>query len=535
MSKASPNLQMRRNWIDRVVEYVSPVSAIRRQAARFSIEASGQWVGARTDRRETAGWLPWAGSADSDNLQDLPNIRRRTRDLQRNEPLANGAINTAVTKTIATGLSLRSVVDRDVLGMTADQASAWQMGAQSQFRLWAHNALMCDLRGDNNFYGQQELAFRSALDSGDVLTLLPFRNRFNFPYQLKTQLIEADRLCNKDGVADTEQLAGGVARDEDGLATEYHVLRQHPGGFYSRREWNVIPAFGKASGRRNAILLKRMLRPDQSRGMPYLAPVIEPLKQLGKYTNAELAAAVVSALFTVFIKTNGGGGLGIGGDGGPSTTAPKSGDSIRMGNAAIVELGQGEEIQIADPKRPNTAFDPFTLAILRQVGVCLELPFEVLVKHFTASYTAARAALLEAWAFIKKMRDWMGCGWCDPVYESWMWEAVLRGRVIAPGFTEDAALRAAYLGAEWIGDAPGLLDPLKEVQAARERIDGGLSNHSIETLGLMGTEWQTVHEQLADELAARREKKTMDTPPAAAAQPGAEPEPPSTPDKPEES
>lgn len=36
--------------------------------------------------------------------------------------------------------------------------------------------------------------------------------------------------------------------------------------------------------------------------VPFLAPVIEALKQLGRYTDAELVAAVVSGMFTVFIE-----------------------------------------------------------------------------------------------------------------------------------------------------------------------------------------------------------------------------------------
>jgi capsid protein len=46
-------------------------------------------------------------------------------------------------------------------------------------------------------------------------------------------------------------------------------------------------------------------RIEQSRGIPALAPVIESLKQLDRYAEAELMAAVVSAFFTVFIKTTG--------------------------------------------------------------------------------------------------------------------------------------------------------------------------------------------------------------------------------------
>lgn len=522
------------------MQVVAPRFALEREIARQKIAViggMGQWLGARTDRRETANWLPPAGSPDADNLYDLANLRRRSRDTQRNEPLGRGAINTMVTKTIATGLTLRSVIDRDLLGMTAEEATAWQLRTQSEFRLWANSALMCDLRGENNFYGQQELAFRSALDSGDVITLLPYRDRFGLPYQLKTQLVEADRLCNKNHAQDTATLAGGIERDNDGLAVAYHILRRHPGSNYftGSQDWDIVPAFGKDSGRRNVILLKEMTRPDQSRGMPFLAPVIEPLKQLGKYTNAELTAAVVSAMFTVFVKTNGGVGLGIGGDGGPPITTPKSGDNVKLGYGAIVELQKGEEVQIADPKRPNAAFDPFTLAILRQIGVSLEIPFEVLVKHFTASYTAARAALLEAWSVIKKKREWIACGWCDPIYEAWMWEAVLRGRVVAPGFTADPTLRAAYLGAEWIGDAPGLLDPLKEVQAAVERIKASLSNHEIETLGLMGAEWEGVHERLADELAKRRDMQTIQDTPAPNTAAPAQSAPAADPNQPEQS
>jgi capsid protein len=43
-----------------------------------------------------------------------------------------------------------------------------------------------------------------------------------------------------------------------------------------------------------------------------------------------------------------------------------------------------------DPKRPNTALDGFVQAVFQQIGIALGLPFEILVKHFTASYSAAR-------------------------------------------------------------------------------------------------------------------------------------------------
>ena len=79
--------------------------------------------------------------------------------------------------------------------------------------------------------------------------------------------------------------------------------------------------------------------------------------------------------------------------------------------------------------RPNTAFDGFVLAVLRQVAVGLELPFEVLIKHFTSSYSAARAALLDAWKFYKGRRAWLVWTFCQPVYEMVVSELVAAGYV----------------------------------------------------------------------------------------------------------
>ncbi len=71
--------------------------------------------------------------------------------------------------------------------------------------------------------------------------------------------------------------------------------------------------------------------------------------------------------------------------------------------------------------------------------------------------------------------------WCNLVYEAWFEEAVLRGRVEAPGFMTDPAIRAAYLQNKWIGPAAGQLDPVKETTAALDRIGGRMSTLSAES------------------------------------------------------
>ena len=164
-----------------------------------------------------------------------------------------------------------------------------------------------------------------------------------------------------------------------------------------------------------------------------------------------------------------------------------------------------KDISVADPKRPNTAFDPFVLAILRQTGVALELPFEVLVKHFTASYSAARAALLEAWKFFMTRRYWLSVNFCQPVYEAWMAEAVATGRISAPGFFDDPLIRRAYCGSEWVGPAKGMIDERAEVEAAQWRVEMGISTLAEETAALTGGDWEKKHVQSAKEFRMRKE------------------------------
>jgi hypothetical protein len=79
-----------------------------------------------------------------------------------------------------------------------------------------------------------------------------------------------------------------------------------------------------------------------------------------------------------------------------------------------------------------------------------------------------------------------------------MEEAVLRGRVIAPGFMDDFAIRAAYLENKWVGPNPGQIDPTKETTAALDRIGGRLTTISGEGAAI-GEDFDRNIEQIAYE------------------------------------
>ena len=493
--------------VDRAIEWAAPQWAARRLQSRVTMAAVGGYHGGKTDRRALTAWHRSGGSADADTLGELQTLRAGSRDLVRNSPIAGGAISTTTTNVVGTGLTLQSQIDAEALGMDDEEAAAWQRTTEREFRLFSESP-DCDVTRRQNLYGLQTLAFRSTLESGDVLCLLPHVRRPGRDYTLALQLVEADRLSNPTFKPDTPALSSGVEMDGFGAPVAYHVCRTHPGDLMSvTRQWDRVPAYGPSSGRKNVIHLYTQLRIGQTRGVPYLAPVIEPLKQLERYTDAEIMAAVISGMFTVFVKTTGEGlsPLDNATSANTGSNSQVAGWDGKLGNGLIVDLADGESIETANPGRPNANFDPFVQAIVQQIGVALELPFEVLMKHFQSSYSAARAALLDAWRFFRCRRDWLAENFCKPVYEAWMDEAVAMGRIAAPGYFSSPAIRKAYLGSRWIGDAPGSIDPLKEVNAAEKRLDIGISTLADESVAYDGGDWEPKHRQQVKERAMRKE------------------------------
>lgn len=513
---------------DRLVSWLDPARGVERWRARKHEALAGGYNGAKRTRRQTDGWAPGGGSANADQLPDLPALRERSRDLMRNAPLALGAVSTVVTNVVGTGLAVQPAIDAELLGLSRAQADAWQAAAKREFRLWAESKL-CDVTRTQNFYGLQDLCFRSSLENGDTIVLTPVIRTPESPYGLKLQLVEADRLCNPEGRADSPELAGGIAIDQYGAPQTYHIMRSHPGELGRiDRKWDAIPARGASTGRRNVLHVYRRVRIGQLRGMPYLAPIIELLKQISTYSENEITASVVSSLFTVFIRTQDGADIQVPLDGAPGVADPYDPSKFKLGPGAALALAEGDTVEFANPLRPNSSFDAFMMAALKQFSMALELPLEVLIKHFTSSYTAARGAFLEAWKFFKVRRGELATDFCQPVYELLIDEAVALGRLAAPGYFRDAAVRAAYLRAEWVGDGPGSIDPLKEAEAAEKRMAIRVSTLQKESMAYDGSNWE-------DNIAqSKREREAIgdlpDPPkPAAASDPAADPAAPNAP------
>lgn len=507
------------NLVDKLVNYVNPRSALERIKCRaiFGGYQDQGLIVSGSSKRSMRGWNPTANSADVDILPKHEALRASSRDLYYNTPIATGALRRLRTNAIGFGLRLQCRIDREFLGLNDESADAWERRTEREFFCWA-NSQECDAARTLAFPQLTSLAFFTTILSGDCFILVPRIPRLGQIFDLRIQVVEGDFVCNPNYLMDTSRLASGIEVDEYGAPVAYHFMKPNLGASMSLSDglniWIRIPVYGIRTGRKQVFHLYDKERPGQRRGIPLLAPVIEELKQMTRLSKAELQAAIINSFYTVFVKSeapsidplssgfipaSGQYSPGMEGVSQLNPSDERDEKIYEMGSGNIVEMNSGDSIELADPRRPNLAFEPFFMAICKQIGSSIQIPFEQLILHFSASYSAARAALQEAWKFYRERRLWASDYFCKPIYEEWLTEAVLKGRIQAPGFFDDPVIRFAWCGSTWSGPGQGQLDPLKETKASALRIQNRLSTHEDEYVAIQGGDWESSMHRLGRE------------------------------------
>ena len=477
-------------------------------------------AGASYQRRALRGMIAKSGSPREDIDLNNQTLRERSRMLYMAAPIASSAIKTPRTNVIGLGLKMNPRIDREQLHLSREEAEIWERNVKAEFSIWADDKMACDSTGMNNFYAMQQLAFISWLVSGDVFALVKQREPTRmFPYALRLHLIEADRCATPESTGfmnityaerDKKKIYDGVEVDGDGMVVAYHFRNKHPyEASTEETKYTRVLAYGAKTGMPNVLHIMNSERPEQYRGVTYLAQIIEPVLQTRRYTESEITAAIVESFFTAFVTTEAEAGdlpLDEVGEYGeePHQQVEHNQNEYEMGSGNVVVLKKGEKVDFGDPKRPASGFASFLKEMCTQIGAALEIPRDILMKDFNASYSASRGALLEAWKSFKMYRGWFVDDFCNPVYSIWLSEAVARGRISAPGFFTNPVIKKAWLGCEWIGPTQGQLDPVKEVTAEIMSVAAGFSTNSDSTIRINGSDWNQNMDQIQSEIQKKQ-------------------------------
>jgi len=468
----------------------------RELVSQVGVAFSG-YPGAKKDTPYST-WIPGGGSADEDVLGDLHALRERSRDLVRSDPHAAGIVDCWVSNIVGHGITPQSRIDRDLLGLTEEQAQEFQRTAERIYRYWGRTA---DVTGRLSIVELQALLMRSLFENGDVFAIprVDETRKISLAYQV----IEADRVTTPSQKFNDKSVREGIVVGPSGEHTGYYVKKTHPGdtksGGWKTDDFALIGSTDEA-GRRRILHLYRTLRPDQTRGIPFLAPALLLFYDLQQYFRAELIGAKVAACYSVFVVSKDPYGAAAAA---ASTARDKAGRPVEFLTPGQVRyLEQGEEIQGFQPNRPNTAFSDFVMRILRAIGAQVSMPYELVSQDFSqTTYTSGRMALTEVRRNFRAWQAWFAAKFLQPTWDRVIEEAVLLGELDAPKWEE---FRDAYTQVTWVGPGWQWVDPSKEVSATVEAIEKNLTTLADEC-ATRGADWQEVLIQRAREREVQEE------------------------------
>lgn len=468
---------------------------------------SASHVAADTDDNALRSWAPVTASPDADLLPEQGTIVGRSRDLRRNNGIAQGAEQTISDNVVGTGLRLSARPAYGLLGRDKAWAREFARTVEGFHRLWWEDTA-CDSADDLNGAGLTTQVIRSLWTNGEACGLPMWLPEAGQLFATRIQLFEPDRLSNPGCKPDTPTLRAGVERDQrTGRAAAYHVRKTHPGDRFLGNgmgdfvgEWERIEARTRW-GRRRFLHIHDKDRIGATRGKPLIAAVMRPFKQSDHYLNVHLQTAIAQSLIAAFIKTPMDQESLVELFGGNAEAArayfndKQAHDRrVKLKGGALVPLNPGDDVVPFTPPNTASAFDLFMMTVYRQIAAGLQMPYELLLKDFTRSnYSSARAAMLEAWRYFNYLRQKVAFMFCQPCYELVLEEMVDRGMVDAPDFY---SLRRAYAASRWIGPGRGYVDVAKEADGIAKRLKARVTTLEAECAE-QGLDWEEVLEQQA--------------------------------------
>jgi len=498
------------NPLDRIAGYVSPKWGLKRIAARKALEFGASYYSGAKSSRLSNNWSTGQESADTAmGGGELQTLRNRSRDLNRNDPVASGLTGTFQTNVIGVGLKPQSRIDYKALSITPEAAKAFQAQAE---KAWKKMGTWASASRKLNIEEIQSLAVRQIIESGEFLAVRrAISTGQGRPYYLALDVIEPDRLKTPSDKRRDKSVRYGIDFNQRGEPKRYFIQKEHPGDDRINRikrqlDYTTVRARDE-QGRQNVFHIFPTLRPGQTRGIPFFAPVIDRFKVMADYIEATLVAARVAACFAAFVKSENAYAVASGRS---DETNDESQKLEYLEPGTIDYLDDGQDIIFAKPEQPGTTFDSFCERLLRMIGASLGLPYELVAKDFSkTNYSSAKAALEQAYRFFKTWQNLIRDHLCQPFWELLLEEAWLRGELTAPGFQKN---QWEYTRATWIAPPWPSLDPLKDAKANEVAKKEGFKTSSRIIMETTGEDFEEVADQRAYEKEYEKSRGLVDEP-----------------------
>lgn len=458
--------------------------------------------GASMESLPLDSWFAFPASPRDDCDKNQLVLRARSRDLYMSCSFFGSILHAKRDGVIGRGLELDAKIDAEALGLELDEATAIERKIEAAFSRWARNVGV-----DGECLNEiLQTAYFSTILNGDCVADIycDVESR-----SLRVRLIESDCLITPPKEYGNERVRSGIELSANGRPVAYWLATGFefnsdgfPVNYYRRRKFmagfNALATGEFLFPKSGALFVHTPLdRPGQLRGLPIASRVLADIKQLDRYMKAELDAAVVAskpALFRTHPAVEAQAEVDMMDSFGvmPKATAsetaepPQHEPPINYGNGLMIDLWDGADMKAFNPGRPNEAYAAFVDHKFSEIAANLGMSAEVALKKWNASYSASRAALLDAQQGYEIDRARFVDQLLRPLYNAWL--DLHADELGLTGYYTDPARRSAWRCAEWIGEQLPNIDPAKEIDAAAKRVQLCVSTLAREAQVATGTD-----------------------------------------------
>lgn len=503
--------------LDRVIGYFSPSAAVRRIEARASLSQvnkllgtfKGPYAAANLNRLNALRNAVVKENEVSGSRLDF--LRAQSWDLYRDNPSCRKIVRSLEAKVIGPGMSPES------LAVHSDGTPHVEFRARAKM-LWQSVQTGFDSRGmpgrgGLTMSGQQKLALRSVILSGDTLYRIkpisgPEQQRRDIPVSVTMQLVDSCRLADESEIPlselpDSNIIFRGIELNADGERIAYWI-----------KDTSLTAAAGtpaKATrvpvDKMGHLFLEEDI--DQLRGVPWFSSAILRARRTEDLEyNVLTASAMAACVVATYSKPTGAARLGLNQGSEASSTSSdgtdltdSDGNTItKIQPGMVVNKGKDGSFDLQSPNQPNMNPEAFVQHLQR--GTATAVPgikaSTITGDYRNSSFSSERSADNDTWPELHDVQEWFASSYCQPV-----WETILRNAMLEDYFNdivsidEFQASPGRYSAAKWQGPVALSINPKDDAAAASARISGGLSSPQMECAKI-NVNWRDVLNDVAE-------------------------------------
>lgn len=441
--------------------------------------------------RLTANFTSTNTSIDADLSATLNTLRARSRHLCQNNEFGKKFLSLVETNVVgSSGFGFQSA-PFDYVNTAGEWSKVTDKNAKNAieeaYAIWCDDFL-CEITGQYSSVDLQRLIARTLAQDGEVL-IRRIRSNIN-AHGYTQQILDIDRLMVSDNRAlDNGNIVRmGVELDQYSRPVAYWLRTTHPNDTNMSRNNEMIFERVPAS---DIFHLFMAVRPEQRRGIPWIAASIHTLYHLMEFDQSALIAARKGAdTLGFFVSPDGEP---------PSNETDAEGNYIDVSVPGTFDtLPEGYDVRNFDSKYPNEMYDSFTKAILHRLASGCDLAYHSLNSDLSeVNFSSIRSGELEMRDNWMKIQNFLIGRYLKRTFYDWLETALLKGAIKLPNASPLPSAKIEKFRTHiWQGRRWQWVDPVKDIMAARWGVKTGVISPQM-IAAAQGVDIEDVIEQIA--------------------------------------